>query len=254
MIQDHLSVIEKIQKDEQETLASIKEGCAEPELLRLKLAEEMLNQASEYIQIDAVSQATLNKKNIDVLNEARKSFNKCLTYLESVVTKLVDAPFSEYEKELNKISSFSPTNRYHLIKKMVLVMELLKNAYAGNPKWKWTMVELEGRSAVVAKNIINLREVPANTDLRSPHYESTAHHLSLAKKLLMDAADYYRKKYEAYSNSIEDFKMATNLLTSLVRFNIITGDQENATLIKKKLIVWNNKLNMDIKNMQLKKK
>jgi hypothetical protein len=115
-------------------------------------------------------------------------------------------------------------------------------------------VEFDGRLAVVAKNIINLRDLFANCDLRSPHYEPTVSHLRLAKKLLMDAADRYREKYEIYSSSIDDFKMATIFLTSLVKFDFITGDQVAAADVKKKLVVWNNKLNMDIKKQESKRR
>ena len=253
MIKDHRSLIERIQKDEQDTLAAIKDGHAEPELLRLRLAEEMLNQASAYIDIDAASQAVLNMKNYDILKEARKSLGKSLNYLESVVTGIVDAPFSAYEKEIDKIAAFSPSSRYSLVQKLVSINNRLKDAYGNDVNRKWAMVEFEERSAVVAKNIINLRDLTANSDLRSPNYESTIHHLRLVKQLLMDAADHYRKKYEVYSNNIDDFKMATNLLISLIRFNILTKDQENAAVVKKKLLAWKNKLNADIKNNTAKK-
>jgi seryl-tRNA synthetase len=93
-IKDYLSLIERSQKGEQNILAEIENGHAESALLRLRLVEKMLALTSVYLAINNISQTVLKKKDENALNNARKSLGKCLSYLESVVTKTVDAPFS----------------------------------------------------------------------------------------------------------------------------------------------------------------
>jgi hypothetical protein len=250
---DFLALIETGQKKEQSILAEIENGHPESAILRLALAKEMLNLTSVFVAINDVSQSVLSKRDENAINTARKFLNKGLNYLESVVTKAADAPFSVYEKQIDEIAAFSPSDRYHLIQKTGLVISLLQDTCENDPKWKGTIVEFEGRLAIIAKNIINLRDVTVNSYPRSPHYEPTVYHVRLVKKLLAEAADRYREKYEVYSRGIDDFKIAIIFLRSLAMFDIFTGDQAEAEEVKKKLGAWKNKLNMDIKIQQSEK-
>jgi len=258
-INAYLSVIETMQKEELDTLTEIQNGSVQPALTALHLSGQMLNLVSVYIAIDGVSRSVLKTKDDEALNNARKSLHKCLKYLESAVTKLVDAPFSEYEKQVDEIAGFTPAERYLLVRKTGLTFQLLKNAYADNTKWKWAFVEMEGRYAATAKNLLNLREITVNKDPRSPHYEPTVYHLRLTKKLLLRAAEQYRQKYELSPNrfedfqtSVEDFKKGILFLSALKRFCIMTGDSADAEIVQKKLDAWNNKLNADtVKQQQL---
>jgi hypothetical protein len=111
-------------------------------------------------------------------------------------------------------------------------------------------VELEGRYAAVAKNIINLRNAVANSDPRSPDYEPTVYHLRMIKKLLMQAADRYREKYELSTNRTDDFKQGIIFLSALRRVSIILGDREGAETAKKKLDIWTLKLESDLKKQE----
>jgi hypothetical protein len=111
-------------------------------------------------------------------------------------------------------------------------------------------VELEGRFAAVTKNIMDLRNAVANTDPRSPNYEPTVYHLRMIKKLLMQAADRYREKYELSTNRIDDFKQGIIFLAALRRLHIILGDREEVETVKKKFDIWSLKLESDIKKQQ----
>jgi hypothetical protein len=247
---DFLMLADTIQLKEQDTLTEINDSDVDSAIIRLHLAEEMLNLTTVHLDINDISMSIFKKKDENAMNNARKSLNKCLNYLESVVTKSIDSPFSVYEQQLEEIAAFTPAERYALIQKMGTIMNLFKEAIGSDPKWKGTMVEFDGRYAIVAKNILNLRDVVANTDPRSPNYEPTLYHVRLVKKLLLDAADRYRHKYEVVSQGIDDFKMAILFLRALAMFDLFTGDQADAEVQKKKLAVWKNKLNMDIKTRQ----
>ena len=159
----------------------------------------------------------------------------------------MDVPFSEYEERLAEISMLDARRRYALIRKMGLALQLLKDAYGDNTKWKWSFVELEGRFAAAAKNIIDLKSAVSNTDPRSPDYEPTVYHLRLIKKLLVQAADRYREKYELSTNRIDDFKMGINFLNALKRIHNILGDRNESEQIKKKVDIWAAKLEVDLK-------
>jgi hypothetical protein len=113
---------------------------------------------------------------------------------------------------------------------------------------------MEGRYATVAKNIINLKDVMVNSNFESENYEPTVRHLALAKKLLSQAADRYRQKYELSTNRIDDFKMGVNFLSALRRLCIVTGDQNEAVMAKKKLDIWNVKLEADSEKQKKMKK
>jgi hypothetical protein len=221
---------------------------------RLALAEEMLNLASYQILISLVSQSRLKVKEENALNDGRKSLYKSVIYLEEVVSNYVDAPYSDYEEKLEEIASLDAARRYLLVRKMGLAIQLLENAYGDNTKWRWSFVELEGRFAAVAKNILDLKNAVANTDPRSPNYEPTVYHLRMMKKLLMQAADRYREKYELSTNRIDDFKQGINFLSALRRIHVLMGDREEVETVKKKLEIWSTKLEADIKRMDTQKK
>ena len=235
-----------ILKEEQAARSTAEGKTTEAAIKRLELSEMMLNLASNYIVINGISIAMQDLKDETALNDARKAIYKSVIYLEDTVTNLIDVPFSNYEKQLAFIDPVNPVYRYQIIQKMGLTMQLLMTAYGDNTKWKWTFVELEGRYAAVAKNIINLRDVITNSEPQSPFYKPTVLHLRLARKLLMQAADRYREKYEVSTSRTDDFKLAINFLSSLKRLNTLTGNNDDIPAIQKKLDSWNNKLAADL--------
>jgi hypothetical protein len=232
---------------EKDLLALVQKNAESAALARLALSEAMLNLASYYIVMNEVSQVMLKVKNEEVLNAGRKAVYKSVIYLEEVVTNYVDAVFSEYENKLEEIAPVDAARRYLLIRKMGLAIQLLENAYGDNTKWRWAFVELEGRFAAVAKNILDLKNAVANTDPRSPNYEPTVYHLRLIKKLLAQAAARYREKYELSTNRIDDFKLGISFLYALRRIHILMGERDEAETVKKKLETWSAKLEADMK-------
>jgi len=217
---------------------------------RLTLADDMIFLASNYIILGGVSQSMLRLRNEEALNDGRKSLYKAIIYLEEVVSPLVDAPYSEYEERLMEIAPADASRRYSLIRKMGLSIQLLEDAYGDNTKWKWAFVEMEGRYAAVAKNIMDLRMAVTNTDPRSPDYEPTVMHLQLIKKLLSQAADRYREKYELSTNRIDDFKMGIHFLNAQKRIHILLGEKDNAETLRKKAEIWSSKLELDMKKKE----
>jgi len=241
-------------KNESEVLAQIKKNPPDAVMKKLALVDEMLNLASGYMAINGVSMALLKVKNEEALNDARKSLYKSVIYLEEIVSNYIDASFSEYEEKLAAIESFDPNQRYNLIRKMGLAIDMLQQAYGDNSKWRWTFVELEGRFATTCKNIMDLRNAMSHKQPESPYYDSTVYHLRLIKELLSRAASRYRDKYELSTQQMLDFKTGILFLSALKRIHIILSESEEAEEIKKKLNIWSTKLETDLKKQEEAKK
>lgn len=251
-IKPYRDIIAAIGVRENLLLAEIQKNPQAAAFRRLALAEAMLNLASYHIVISHICLSRLKVREENALNDGRKSVYKSVIYLEQLVSAFVDAPFSDYEDRLAEIASLDAARRYRLVRKMGLTIGLLENAYGDNTKWRWTFVELEGRYAAAAKNILDLKTAVANTDPRSPNYEPTLYHLRLIKKLLAQAAVRYREKYELSTNRIDDFKTGIRFLGALRRVHVLMGDRDEAETVKKRLETWSAKLETDIKRMQAK--
>jgi hypothetical protein len=213
----------------------------------LSLAETMLNISSYYLVLHGLFVAICRTANEPLLLEARKCIVKAISYLEDVVTKGVDWPFSDYEDKLAVISEVSPERRYHLMQKLGLAITLLTKAFGETSRWQWPLVELEGRAAAVTKNILDLKNMFVSMDLRSPSYEAVFQHTHLIKRLLRNAADRYRARYEIATNQINDFRVAINFLCALRRIHILLGEADDAETLKRTIDGWTAKFDMDIK-------
>jgi len=244
------SLLEK----EKKLLVEAKKNTPESPYQKLTLADEMLNLASYYIAVNGISQTVLKTKNEEALNDARKSLYKAVIYLEEVVSNYIDVPFSDYEDKLKSIESYDQNQRYNLVRKMGLAIDILEQAYGDNSKWRWTFVEIEGRFAAAAKNMIDLKNVYVNASPTSPFYDSSVYHLRLIKKLLSQAADRYREKYELSTGVTLDFKTGINFLSVLRRIHIVLAENEESEAIKKKLAIWSQKLETDLKKQEEAKK
>jgi hypothetical protein len=253
-VKTYVLMTKALLKTENDILLEIRKNPSEASMHKLNLAEKMLNLTSNYIAVSGVSQAVLKVKNEEALNDARKSLYKAVIYMEDVVSNYIDVPFSDYEKKLALITTFNQNMRYLLIRKLGLAIDLLKSAYGDNSKWRWTFVEIEGRFATTAKNILDLRNVIKNSDVESPYYDSTVYHLRLLKKLLAQSADRYREKYELSTSQMSDFKTGISYLGALRRLHIILAESEEAEDIKKKYNVWSTKLETDMKKQEEAKK
>ena len=238
--------VQRILGQEQAALKEVRPESIGYPLKQVELSESMLNIVSNYLIINGISISALGQRDEEALNNGRKALYKSIIYLEGVVSNSIDVPFSDYEQKLEWIESISPAQRYFLMRKLGITIKFMEDAYGGNTKWKWAFVDLDGRFAAVAKNIINLRDYFINSDPRSPHYEPTVFHLRLAKKLMTQAADGYREKYELSTNRVDDFKMGITFLSALKNLNVLTDDRIEAETVKKKLEVWSAKLASDM--------
>lgn len=215
---------------------------------KILLCEEMIYVASLYMTINNLSVSLLDTKNTDSLNEARKTLYKAIIYLEEIVTNFVDAPYNDYAEKVAEIANVPFEKRFFLARKLGLAIRLLIDSYGDNTKWRWSFVELQGRYATVAKNMIDMKQASKNYfDPRSPDFDNTIFYLRLVKKLLNESATNYRDRYELSTKRIDDIRLAINYLLALRRINIMLNEKDEAEELKKKIIVWKNKMENDQK-------
>jgi len=253
-VSTYVAMTKSLLEKEKKLAVESKKNTPEAALMKLTLADEMLNLTSNYIAISGIAQVVLKTKNEEVLNDARKSLYKSVIYLEEAVSNYIDVPFADYEEKINLLESFDENQRYYLIRKMGLTIDLLEYAYGDNSKWRWTFVELEGRFATVSKNMLDLRRVMEYSTFESPYYDSVTYHLRLIKRLLSQSADRYREKYELSTGQIPDFKTGISYLGALRRLHILLAESEDAENVKKKIAIWKTKLEADHKKQEDAKK
>jgi hypothetical protein len=246
--------VESVISRERNILVVMQKDSVGAPFMRLNLADEMLNLASYYVVINNLYVSLLHSKNEDALNEARKALYKSIIYLEETVSGYIDAPYSDYEDKVALIADFNLQKRYLLVRKMGLAIRLVIDAYGDNTKWKWSFVELEGRFAAVAKNLFDIKNAYNNLDPRAPDYETTVYYLRTVKKLLAQSADRYREKYELSTNRIDDFKQAILFLSALKRIHLVMSERDDIEQIKKKIEIWNTKLEADQKKQEAERK
>ena len=233
---------------EKETLASIEKEPAGAAYKRLNLCDEMFGCATYYISINGLTVELVNTKDNDALNDARKMLYKAIIYLEEIVTNVIDAVQSEMEDKLALISEAPIEKRFNLVRKLGLAISLLIDAFGDNTKWKMSFVELQGRFATVAKNLLDLKQACKDYfDPNSPNYDNSVLYVRLIRKLYDQSATAFRDKYELATHRIDDMRNAILFLSGARRIAIALGEAENAEEIKKKAGVWKQKVEADHK-------
>ncbi len=247
-VHEYDQIINQLLKHEQNMLSILKGNAFGNGYKKIVLADDMIYLATIYLAKFKLSVSLLGGKNENILNEARKTLYKPLIYLEEIVTNFIDASYSEYEDKVSEIENITEKQRFYLIRKLGLAINLVIDAYGENTKWKWSFIELEARFAVVTKNIMDLKKV--SQTLLDPHsevYDTVIYHLRLTKKLLQQSADKYREKYEVATNEINDFKMAIQFLEALRRIHLVLNEPRECEEVKRKLEIWKDKMEKDQK-------
>jgi hypothetical protein len=247
---DYKNAIETIMEKEKKLKELIVKGGPGTGYQKIVLAEDNLDIVGNLILMNQLSQTFLGVKNETYLNEARKCVYKALIFLEEIVTGFIDAPFSDYEGGLESISTYNDEARYNLVRKLGFAIDSLEEGFGEGTKWKWSFVELEGRFAAVAKNLLNLKTFVSGMDPRSEGYSARMAHLSVCKELLQQAADRYREKYELSTMRLDDFKAGIHFLSAVRRLHVVLGEGDLADVVKKKIDIWRVKMENDLKKAE----
>lgn len=239
------SQVEAIKKRESQILVKISATPADKGILGLDQVDTNLDLVSYYNVMNSLSVGLLEIKNEAYLNEARKVIYKAIILLEGIVSNYIDMPFSDYEERVLTIEACPDQERYDLARKLGFAIETIEEAFGDNSKWRWSFVEIEARYATVVKNLLNFRTLTGKLDPRHPAYQAVNAHLELCKRLLQQAADRYREKYELSTLRFEDMKLGIEYLSALRRLHVVMGEAEQAEGVKKRVDVWKNKMEVD---------
>ena len=233
---------------EKEMLTVIKGDPVGVEYKKMILAEQMIYIATLYNAINSASVKSLEVKNNDALNDGRKMLYKAIIYLEEIVTNIINVAQTEISDNLEAISNTPLEKRYYLVRKLGLAIQMIIDAFGDNSKWKWSFVELEGRFAVVAKNMYDFKNyIKAYFDPGDADNENSILYLRLIKRLLDKSANAYRDKYELSSRRLDDMKAGINFLLALRRVSVALGESDEAEELKKKAMTWKEKMEADQK-------
>ena len=233
---------------EKEMLTVIKGDPVGVEYKKMILAEQMIYIATLYNAINSASVKILEVKNNDALNDGRKMLYKAIIYLEEIVTNIINVAQTEISDNLEAISNTPLEKRYYLVRKLGLAIQMIIDAFGDNSKWKWSFVELEGRFAVVAKNMYDFKNyIKAYFDPGDADNENSILYLRLIKRLLDKSANAYRDKYELSSRRLDDMKAGINFLLALRRVSVALGESDEAEELKKKAMTWKEKMEADQK-------
>jgi hypothetical protein len=247
-IESYKTKIKEILEKEKSVLELMKQDASDKGYRHLLLCEDMIYITTLYVAINSFSLNILGVNNTDALNEGRKALYKAVIYLEEIVTNGIDVPFSDYADRLAEIADTPIDRRYFIVRKLGMAIQMVIDAFGTNTKWKWAFVELNGRFAVVAKNIIDLKTASkAYFDPNERDYDTTVLFLRMVKTLLGQSADKYRDRYEFSTHRSDDMQMGMNLLLAQRRISILTGDTDEAEEIKKKSLVWKTKMEAELK-------
>ena len=248
VIQPYKDKISATLEKEKTMLNGMHKGDIDYENKKILLCEDMIYVSSLYVALNTLSIKIMDVKNNDALNDARKILYKAIIYLEDIVTDGIDIAFSELTPYLSKIQNVSISRRFSIIKKLGLAITLLKDAFGENSKWKWSFVELEGRFNTVAKNFIDVKEcVKDYFDPRSENYETSVLYIRLITRRLDESATAYRDRYELSTRRIDDMRNGIKFLLALRKLYIAIGNSEQAEEVKKKALVWKDKMDADQK-------
>jgi hypothetical protein len=206
------------------------------------LADTALSNFSNYIVINKISLSILTIKNIDIIEEARRSLVRSLNFIEEGVTNKVNAPFCEYKEKMTRFDAIGSAARLFFLRKLGLSIALLEQAHGESSKIKWTFVDLEGRFAAVAKNLFDLAKAKELLSLTSPERDSAIEHVDLVKEQLDHAASRFRERYDATGNRPADISSALNFLYALRYFGRMCGYPSDEERLSKQINSWEKQL------------
>ncbi|MBQ6780114.1 MAG: hypothetical protein IJP62_02665 [Treponema sp.] len=234
---------------EKKVLLTINQDALQKPYKQFQLSEDMLSIAADYMQINSLSVELIDTKNNDALNDARKIIYKSIIYLESIVTPTIDVPYAEIEDKVAQIANIDLEKRFYLVRKMGLTIQLLEDAFGDNSKWKLSFIEIRGRAAVVAKNLLDWKEAcKVYFDSSQAAFDTTVYYIRLVRKQLSQCAVQYRDKYELSSRRIDDMKSAIRFVLAERRICVLIAQKEDAEKLKSNAQVWKDKLDADKKS------
>ncbi|MGL1894337.1 MAG: hypothetical protein OCD02_22085 [Spirochaetaceae bacterium] len=214
---------------------------------RILIADETMKGVALYCIMNRLSLDLLGIKNEFFINEARKSCYESLILLEAVFGDAINAAYADYKENFQEFATYPIESKYNLLKKLGFSINMVKDAFGENSKWKTSFIDLEGRHAIISNNSIDFKIIAKELDPRNRDvYKLHTNFIEMTIKALNDAANNYRLKYELTTSKFEDFKKAILILATLRRLYSYIGKKKDMDEVQKKVDVWKTKLKSDM--------
>lgn len=212
----------------------------------LKAFETGIDLVGYYIMITDFAFPITKVKNESWLVEGRKTCLKAIIMMEDLVTNLVETDFAPVEEKLVALEMvIDDDEKWRLVRKTGYAISTFCDSFMENSKWKWLLVEIRARFAVIVKNLINYKTFQSGNIPSQPGYEARFYLLETAKRLMQEAADNYREKYEIAGQNMADINTAIHFLSALRQIHIYLGESVPAEDIRKRIEVWTAKMKDD---------
>ena len=207
----------------------------------LAVKEKKIELAFKYIQISNyfcnMADIALNKidsRMESTTTDARIALSTSVTYLEDTFGLDVNGSLltnSEVHEHLeNKITD---QYKYKIIIYLCYTSKYLKHLFGENSKWKWNLIEIDKRIAILAKNMIDYKTYIKNTNPAIDGYKERVKTMILIKKLISKSIDAYRIKYEVTDKNDEDMLLSINMVDVLRSIANYLGEVQSAEDFKK---------------------
>lgn len=215
------------------------------------IANYYVDIALNYIKMNRLSIHVMDLKQDELLENARKSLYNAIATLEKLVSDVLDGDLNEIGERLRGTERMSPYRKLYLFKKMEYALKVLSEDLEGG-KWRYKILEMFGKFAVVVKNSINFKEF-TSMDPMNPNYRYYVELINYAKDLLRKSADEYREKYEVSGHEVPDMRKAQEFLKAIMRINNVLGYYDESKEIKKIVEKWSQKMEEDLKAKEKRK-
>ncbi len=177
---------------------------------------------------------------------ARKTFSLIIQTLEETVGNDVDRTLLANDEYLAHIDRFTPAQILSLIQQLYSLLDEIKlkvggigetdsdgKVKSGGSKWRWLMVDFQGRLAIITKNITSFSDIARLRDPRTPFYRERRALMSLCITNLEDAAREFRTKYELGGRVKEDIKRIIEFLEAEKKIHALFGHSGEVARLKK---------------------
>ena len=188
------------------------------------------------IQINELSVQTLDIKNQNYLDHARKEAYSIFFNMEKVVGADYELGLDENRAQLDAITEFTPKQRLHFLKALKDTITKLVEAYGSNSKWKWSFPEMHFKLAVLSMKLLDFLAYGKEYDLKNPNYRIRREHFDLIIELCNFAAYEYWNKFDQSTHDVNDMKKSRDMQDIKRKIFQITGENQEDLIKTKNLI------------------
>ena len=245
---EEITALKKQTEEVKRRIVSLESSKGDRQFLDIVRAASLyIDLVTIYCAMTDLSLSLLGFKNESYLDVGRKSLYKAIILLEGEVSNVIDLPLGDNYEKLKLLDGFPDDERLKLMRKIGYTASLLADRYGDKSKWKWSFVEIEGRYAVVAKNLFDFRTYQEKNDPRIEGFDSRNDYLVLVKELLGNSSRRYREKYELTDHLPDDMKKAIDHLRALKRIHTLFSESSQVQNIGKQIDLWSQKYEADMK-------